>query len=187
MIKKRIKSLIYALGIFCLLVLPDFSVIAKPLTSDDFSYIMSSTAIHVPLNKFILLRQGDKVGAFRFTHYEEKKAEYEWFYPLSSEKGKTEIKTGVGSVKDHYVTLIGRLSFQLGQMEIKCGDLRVLWTTLNIVCFYNDSDKYPENSSVELAPTNKGNISEIDLSNLKLKWYKYDDHRTDFKIQLDEL
>ncbi len=152
--------------------------------TNDVYYKIYDTGIVAPLNKFVLIKEGNKIGAFKFINYKRKEAEYEWYYPL--DQGGNKIKCGKRKVKDIFVSLIGRIAFQFGNTRIKCGPLKLNWVMYNSICFYyNEETK--ENHVVQLAPTNKENISDINLNDSTLKWYRGSSRRREFKIFLNDM
>ena len=150
----------------------------------DLYYKIGPTGMEVPFNRIVLIRKGQDMGAFKFTYYEEKCAEYEWYFPLQNSSNKTE--SGKGVVRDIFVTVIGRLAFQFGNTRIKCGSLKIGWNRYNIVNFYGTEEEYL-NASIELAPTNKDRIQDINISDPNLKWYRCTEEERNITIQLDTL
>ena len=153
----------------------------RMLQPDNDSYLVDSTGMNVPINKIVLIKEHDKMGAFKFIKYSKADAEYEWYFPLGDS-----MKQGKRKLKDRYWTLIGRISFQLGDTTLNCGSLNLEWTESNTVCFFYDNESIVT-KSIQLAPTNKENISEIDVNDPKLKWYGYDENREVFRIRLEDL
>ena len=175
------KSLfLFLFFVFYLSLLIDAEETAK----SDLYYEIGKTGIHIPLDSIVLIREDNKIGGFKFVYYEDKKAEYEWYYPIKG--NETRINKGKGTVEDKFWTLLGRLSFQSGEIDIILGPLKAEWTTNNVICFFYE-DKDGNNKYIELAPTNKTRIEDIDLGDPKIKWYKYDENRKSVTIPLSDL
>jgi hypothetical protein len=147
-------------------------------------YKIFETGMRVPLNKIVLIRKGQEIGAFKLTYCEEKSAQYEWYYPL--QHGLDKVNSGKGTLRNRFVCVIGRLCFQLGNIHIKCGPLKIDWNGYHMVAFFGTEEE-SRNYSVELAPTNKEKIEEINLSDPKLKWYRYTEEKREITIESDEL
>ena len=147
-------------------------------------YEIFQTGMRVPLNRVVLIRKGQEIGAFKLTYCEEKRAQYEWYYPL--QHGLDKVNNGKGALRNRFVSFIGRLAFQLGNTQIKCGPLKIDWNGYNVVSFFGTEEER-QNCSVELAPTNKEKIEEINLSDPNLKWYRWTEEKRKIKIPLNEL
>jgi hypothetical protein len=139
-------------------------------------FIITSNAIFAPLNYLLILKKGKEYGVIKFTKIGENKAEYEWYYNDNFGKNfiNSRLKSGKGKVKDIYWTLIGRLSFQFGTLDIKCGKIKLKWSSKNIVYFTDDEGN---DTVIQMAPTKWTDIKEVDVFNNNLIWYKYDENR----------
>lgn len=185
--KRKLITHVSTIIVFAIFLLTIWSYTASG-EQEEMSYVIRATGITVPRNKIILIRKGNELGAFKFNNYYEKQAEYEWFFPLQFGLNDTKfkVKSGKGKLNDRLFTIFGRLSFQLGNTKIKCGPLRLYWTGNNMVSFYDGSSQEWE-SVMELAPTNKEHIEDINLKSTNLQWYKYDEKRSDITVPLNLL
>lgn len=70
---------------------------------------------------------------------------------------------------------IGRMTFQRGHTDIKCGDTNIPWSYPTAI---SESQVKPADiRGLQLAPTAWQNFSDIDLNDAKLHWFAYDEGR----------
>jgi len=81
---------------------------------------------------------------------------------------------------------IGRLSFSFGNTDIECGSFKLFWSEKGWVYFFNSSQKQGD-YGIELAPTRWTDISQVNVFDPRLKWFKYDESRETMIISVDEL
>lgn len=81
---------------------------------------------------------------------------------------------------------IGRLAFSFGNKEIKCGGIKLFWGGKGSVSFYGEGQKQGD-YGIELAPTKWTDISEVNVFDPRLKWYRYDENRKRVNIPVDKL
>ena len=81
---------------------------------------------------------------------------------------------------------IGRFAFSFGNKEIKCGAIQLHWSGKGWVHFYGGDQKEGD-YGIELAPTKWTNISQVNVFDPRVKWYRYDAKRQDIKIPIDRL
>jgi hypothetical protein len=141
-----------------------------------------------------LVRKDQEYCAVKFTEFWTGKTEqdyfarYESYYPVD--------KTGM--FPDNSTKLIreelsypkprgiGRFSFSLGNKEIRCGFTKLFWTRRGIICFFSKGQK-PGDYGIELAPTPWTNISQVNVFDQRIKWYRYDEKRKRVYIPVDKL
>lgn len=70
---------------------------------------------------------------------------------------------------------IGRMTFQRGHTDIKCGDIDVPWGYPTGI--FQSQVKHGDIHGLELAPTAWQAFSDIDLNDAKLHWFAYDESR----------
>lgn len=58
------------------------------------------------------------------------------------------------------------------------------WT---LVVYYNKHDQPQGDYGIELAPTKWTDISQVDVFDPRLIWYRYDENRKDLNIPVDKL
>ena len=81
---------------------------------------------------------------------------------------------------------IGRLAFSFGNKEVRCGSIRLYWPGKSSVCFYS-LNKEEGDYGIELAPTIWSDISQVNVNDSRIKWYRYDEKREDITIPIDRL
>ena len=81
---------------------------------------------------------------------------------------------------------IGRLTYSVGNKEIQCSLIRLFWTGKGAVAFYGKGQE-PADYGIELAPTIWNDISQVDVFDPRIQWYKYDSNRKDMKILIEQL
>ncbi len=134
----------------------------------------------MPQGYFLLIRKGQKIGAIRFTNIVKGikpgigQANYESYFQddgsLSFISSNVRKRTGKINLKP--LKGVGRLSFQFGSDKIKIGK----WS------FFTGSpgaiDMYPswgdeKDYGYEFAPTSADSVEEIDVSDKRLKWFRF--------------
>jgi len=81
---------------------------------------------------------------------------------------------------------IGRLAFSFGNKEINCGTITLFWSGKGAVHFYKEGQKQGD-YGIELAPTMWADISEVNVFDARIKWYRYDEKRQRVNIPIDQL
>ena len=155
---------------------------------------IGKTAIVMPLKNILLVRKDSDYCAIRFTEFWTGKTEEDVYARYESyHQGD---KTGDFSKKN--VTLrkdklafpkprgIGRLAFSFGNRNIHCGSLKLQWAGGGSVFFYAEGQE-PRDYGIELAPTIWTDISEVDVFDPRIKWYRYDEERKRMNISIDRL
>jgi hypothetical protein len=148
---------------------------------DTAQYIVGPRAILVPKGALLLIRKGKSIGAVRFTSIElggevgVGKASYESYF--QEDGTKSFLAPGVvrqtGMIDLRPLVGIGHLAFQLGQDRIDVGP----WSfgcghpgQIDMWPYRGDSRDY----GYEFAPTSATSITEIDATNKRLKWFRFD-------------
>lgn len=165
-------------------------------------YTLAPSYLEAPLNKVILVKKGNEIGAIKFTKSSEKNAEYIWYSPLRAGLNKQQsIENGKGYLSDKFISFTGGLSFKLGTTIITCGTLKLLWARGTSVSFKDVSGPgwsakaggffngpSPGGiAKIEMAPTKEEDINVVDVNAPNLTWYQYDEKRKITTISLDTL
>ena len=161
-------------------------------------------AVTAPIGKFLLARRGNVLCAIRFTEFhrahdvkpgtvfhsgdETLSANYEWFCQLdgSGNLRKKNALGGAGKLVRNPLVGIGRLAFQTGNEEIKCGPFKLFWYFPTFVAFSRTLGDC-SGSEVELSPTKWVSVEQADSSLPSLKWYHCDSQRKSVYVPADEL
>jgi hypothetical protein len=76
--------------------------------------------------------------------------------------------------------------YQPGNSHVKCGPFRLVWAYKKSVCFI-PSGKGEGDFGLELAPTPWTEISQVNVFDPRVKWYRYDEKRERVFIPIDKL
>lgn len=155
---------------------------------------IGKTIIEMPLEKILLVRRHSEYCAIKFTRFWTGKTEEDYFAIYESHCQSD--KSGDFSKKNIHFKReklsfpkprgIGRLAFSHGNKEIKCGSFRLFWAGKGSVHFFGEDQKDGD-YGIELAPTKWTNISEVNVFDPRLKWYRYDENRKRINIPADQL
>lgn len=157
---------------------------------------IAPNGISVPLGRILLVRKGMEYGALIITEAwienreEDKYARYESYYQgdktgdfsnknVQVRKGKLSRPKGIWVGGGHW------FSFRL-RPEIRCGRIKLLWFYKTFVCFFGYGQAQGD-YGIELAPTKWTDISEVNVFDPRLKWYRYDEERPRTRILIDQL
>jgi len=148
----------------------------------------------MPIGSILLVRRNNEYCAIKFTRFwtgkteEDRYAAYESQYQ-GDKTGNLLGKNVVFRKKELSAPKprgIGRLAFSFGSRDIECGPIKLLWSGRGWVCFFN-SNQDQGDYGIELAPTIWTHISETNVFDKRIKWYRYDSKRRDITISIDQL
>ena len=158
--------------------------------------LVAPSAILMPPGKVLLIRKDGSIhGAVKFLDFWTGRTEEDWFaeyesYYLSGSKdrhfGGKDLVVRRGSLSSPKPRGIGRLAFSFGKKEIRCGPVKLYWSGRGSVHFYSLNQEEGDHG-IELAPTNWSSTSEVDLSDPRIQWYRYDSTRKRTTVFIDEL
>jgi hypothetical protein len=148
----------------------------------------------IPLGKILLMRRASEYCAVKFTKFwtgkteGDRYAEYESFYQgdhtgTFSNRNVKFIKEKLSAPKPRG---IGRLAFSFGNKDIRCGPVRLWWGGGGSVHFFS-SNQDQGDYGIELAPTIWTDISQVNVFDPRIKWYRYDEERQRLSIPIDKL
>lgn len=160
--------------------------------SDDV--IIAPNAVVMPLGRILLVRKDSKYCAVKFTKFwtgkteEDLYASYEAYYQADNtgDFSKKNVEFKKGDLSAPKPRGIGRLAFSFGKKEIKCGSITLQWDGKGSIYFYR-FDQDEGDYGIQLAPTKWIDISQVNVSDSRLKWYRYDSKRTKMTIPIDHL
>jgi hypothetical protein len=155
---------------------------------------IGNTAIVMPLGKILLVRRDSEYCAIKFTKFWTGKTEDDLFAKYESyyQGDKTGNFTNKNvKLKKEELSFpkprgIGRLAFSFGNMNIECGTVKLLWTGQGAVHFYREG-QHQGDYGIELAPTPWTDISQVNVRDPRIKWYRYDEKRKRVNIPLEHL
>lgn len=156
--------------------------------------LIGPNGVIMPLNKIVLVRKGKEYCAVKFTEFWTGKTEkdmfarYESYYQRDGSENFTSknIEFRTEELAFPKPRGIGRLVFSFGNRDIKCGPIRLWWAGKGTVYFFGRNQAQGD-YGIELAPTKWTNISQVNIFDSLLKWYRYDEKRKRRNIQLDQL
>lgn len=170
----------YKVFLGALVLLMPILVWAKDATNTKDVFI-TENAINIPVGRILLAKFNKKKGycAVQFTssqwNHDEGYAKYVTYYIPDSTIRFTDPK--IKPYKDEVyqkqpLSIIGRFAIARFQDGIFCGEITLTWSagptgTANV---YFDEDK-----KLRLAPTQWQDIRNVNVTDPKLKWYKYGD------------
>ncbi len=187
--------------IFCLIVILLMAMATSnqgagigPLGPSDVQ--IAPNCIIMPVGRILLVRKDSDYCAIKFTEFwtgktkEDLYAKYESYYQGD--------KTGDFSNKNikfkkedlswpkAKTSIFGHPWAPGTKDEIRCGPIKLWWTGKGTVYFYK---RYQPESDygIELAPTKWTDISQVNVFDSRLKWYRYDEKRKDVIIPVDQL
>jgi hypothetical protein len=153
------------------------------------------SGIELPAGKILLVRKNSNYGAIIFTRFwtekdgKEKYAAYNVYYQ----------EDGTGDFSNKNLTLSEGIAselplrgpfrpfiYQPGDSYIKCGPFKLTWAYKSFVGFM-PADKDLGDFGIELAPTKWTDISQVNVFDPRLKWFRYDENRKRINIPVDQL
>jgi hypothetical protein len=158
--------------------------------------LVGPNAIIMPLDKMLLVRKDSNYCAMKFVKFWTGKTEkdlyarYESYYQ-DDKTGDFSNKNVKFITKELYRpkaswSFFGHPVAFGAKKEIQCGPVKLWWTRKGTVYFFEQYQ--PEGDyGFELAPTKWSNISEVNVFDPRVKWYKYDESRKDEIISVDQL
>jgi hypothetical protein len=154
---------------------------AGPGKSPTSQFVVGPSTVLMPQGVFLLIRKGREIGAIRFTSIEQGgtvgtgRATYDSYFQsdgsgsfrspnFRKQTGETNLKPLKG---------VGRLSFQSGQDKLQIGDWSFATAYPGRVNMwpYRGSQK---DYGYEFAPTSAREVGEIDVSDKRLRWFRFD-------------
>ncbi len=81
---------------------------------------------------------------------------------------------------------IGRLAFNFGELDIRCGSMQMHWTGVSWIYFHHSGHALGD-YGIELAPTPWTDIAEVNFNDPRLQWYRYDENREESYVHIDQL
>lgn len=158
--------------------------------------LIGPNGVIMPLGKILLIRKNSDLGAIKFTKFWRGKTEddlyaaYEAYY--QDDKTGDFINKNVKFSQEELhspkpiFSLFGH-PFAFGiKEEIKCGPIRLWWTGKGAVYFFA-RDQRQGDYGIEFAPTKWTDISQVNVFDKRLKWYRYDESRKRVNIPVDHL
>jgi hypothetical protein len=179
-----------------LLIITIFSSVVVFSTASELNETVKITpvGIKVPLNRIIILRANSKYCAIKFTKFwtgqtnRDFFAKYETFYQgdKTGEFSKENLTVSEKELSFPNPRGIGRFAFSFGKKDIVCGPIELLWFGEGNIHFFSSRQEEGD-YGVEMAPTKWTDISQVNVFDKRLTWYRYDPKRNNIEIPIDEL
>ena len=197
--RKSLCVIILYLVIIQLMVVAEMvasnQVADSPSVPDEIN--IAPNGISMPLGKILFVRKDADYCAVKFTKFwtgkteDDRFAEYESYYQDDKTgdftKDNVKFRKDVLSSPKAKWSLFGHPVVLFGvNKEIKCGPIRLWWTGKGSVYFFK---RYQAEGDygIELAPTIWSDISEVNVFDPRIQWYRYDEKRERVNIPVDQL
>jgi hypothetical protein len=165
--------------------------------------------VGAPAGHFLLIRKENTTCAIRFTDFNmfnsgggnvsvsKSEAEYDYFHQPdgSNDYKKSNVETSHFKLKSTSI-VSGTTNASTGWVPptlaesstntIKCGTLALHWFGLVGVSFFEGAATTPD-EGIELAPTKWRDVSEINISDPRITWYRYGEARKLAAIPIEDL
>jgi len=150
----------------------------SPADKLDTQFVVSGGSVKMPVGAFLLVRKNGAIGAIRLTNVDpglEGRSTYESYFQGNGSgsfmNGDIVHQTGDLNLKP--VKGIGRLAFQTGQDRARIGKWSFRFDTPSLMAMWpyrGDQHDY----GYEFAPTSACDISEVDVHDKRLRWFRFD-------------
>jgi hypothetical protein len=182
---------IILLAIFCAVVPAPFLLGEEksrtyPWIPGPDEVLIYRTGVSMPLGRILLIRKGSEYCALKFTkswlgetdndHY----TAYEFHYQADGggDFSKNNVESGAGEL--FFPRVRGWMGIPVisgAKQTIRCGGIKLTWLFIATVRFLNN----------ELAPTPWTSITEVNVHDPKIQWYRQDRSRKDRTVHIDRL
>jgi hypothetical protein len=164
---------------------------------------VAPNAVGIPVGYILLIRKDDNYCAVRFlqnrtgkTEYEQH-AEYESYYQECQTPSPCNMTNNTAQYhkEEVYYTkpsfaIFGH-SVRIGaKRDIRCGPIELWWSAgplLTFVYFNRHDQEQGDFYGISLAPTRWVDISQVNVFDSRIRWYRYDDNRARENIPIDRL
>jgi hypothetical protein len=168
--------------------------------------LLTSFSVSSPTGYWLLARKDNMACAIRFTDFKvARSAGYASFSePTSNSENNIHGEGRIYAEYDFFSQTDGSGDFKKSNVSLGhnkatradgnwggygdltgCGSLILQIGSFGIGVAFNLSE--PQGESVELAPTKWQDVGEINISDPRIKWYRYDKTRRDIKIPIEDL
>ncbi len=162
---------------------------------------IGSTAIVIPLGNILLARKDSEYVAIKFTKFwaenttevgtvfvsagSDLYALYESYCQVdkTGDFSKSNVQVKKDKLSNTKPRGIGRFALSFGRDEIECGNIKLLWSGEGSVHFYHRGQPMGD-YGVELSPTKWMDISQVNVFDPRLKWYKFDTDGTRRRVNI---
>ena len=157
---------------------------------------IAPNGIAMPLGRILLVRKNSDYCAIKFSKFwsgktlDDRYATYEAYYQddktgAFSNKNVKFSKEELHWPKTSFWLLGHPWAFGVKD-EIQCGPIRLWWTGLGSAYFFKHGLRQGD-YGIELTPTPWTDISQVNVFESRIKWYRYDETRKRVNIPIDQL
>ncbi len=157
---------------------------------------IDANGVMMPLGRILLVRKDSDYCAIKFIKFwtgkteDDRYATYEAYYQGDktadfNNKNVTFKREELYAPKPSF-SFFGH-PFAFGaKKEVRCGPIKLWWTGFGSVYFFKRYQREGE-YGIEFAPTKWTDISQVNVFDHRLKWYRYDENRKRVNIPVDQL
>ncbi len=173
-----------------------FKGYVKPLPDEVH---IGKLGIGMPVGRFLLVRKDNLYCAIRFNKYwteKDGKEKYSLYEVYCQRDGSGDFLNKNVEFKERKASFLPPrgifypLIWQTGTPEVICGSMKLVWDSMcdvNHVCFFELSDHPAGEYGIKLAPTPWADIKEVNVHDVRIRWYKYDVSREEVNIPVDKI
>ncbi|MBN1103927.1 MAG: hypothetical protein JXL84_10985 [Deltaproteobacteria bacterium] len=166
----------------------------KSIPPSSTDVYIAPNAVMVPMGHFLLIKKNNEYCALKFLSYwnenhgQDRYATYISYYQGDGTGNFTKdtVQLHKGELSFPKPRGVGRLSFSFGKKEVICGPIRLFWAGNGYIYFHREGQEQGDHG-IELAPTKWTDISQVNVADHRLKWYRYDPGRPRSTIPLENL
>ncbi|HSS19549.1 MAG TPA: hypothetical protein VLL54_05705 [Pyrinomonadaceae bacterium] len=156
-------------------------------------FVISPSVVVMPQGMFLLIRKGGKIGAVRFTSIEQGgtvgtgKGSYESYFQAdgSGSFRSPNVRKQTGELNVKPLKGFHPFAFQTGKTRVRVGEWSFECDGPGSLFMY-PYGKSEKDYGYEFAPTSAQRVEEIDASDKRLKWFRYDPN-TRVELPVSEL
>jgi hypothetical protein len=186
--------------IFILFLISLFFLGDVVLANAADNVMIAPNAIGMPASRILLIRRGSEYCAVKFhptgrTEY-EMSMEYESYYQgdRTGDFNNKNVKylkeeVYVSKPKFTFLTYIIGHAIRSGSPNIHCGSIELAWSEglSYFSTYFYRHDQEQSFYDIQLAPTPWTDISQVNVFDSRVKWYRYDHRRKDVFIPVEKL
>jgi len=162
---------------------------------------ITGNAFAMPLGRIVLVRKDSQYGAIKFTETWQGETDFDSFTKYESyyqgdgsgDFSKENVLFGKDLLAERrsipFFPLSPRtFSYKAGpeNTQIKCGPIKLAWSGWCTV-YFNERTWKSGDHGIELAPTKWTDITQVNVFDPRVKWYRYDEKQKNTFIPIDEL
>jgi hypothetical protein len=151
--------------------------------------------IEVPLNTILLIRKDKEICVVKFLEFWNGKTEEDLFGKCaiyyqnngSGDFSRNNVKYSLENLFYPKPRGFHPFVFQLGRKDLKCGSMSLAYTGKGGISFLAPGQRQVYDNGYEFAPSPWTDISEVNISDSRIRWYKLDTMRKGIIIPVNKL